>query len=77
VKAIQNTGNTGLPNDVVDRRNQSDIFRSRSKELRDMYRGMIGTLSGPDGPGPASAWTDLDIPIFQGVGALWHPTSRR
>ena len=77
VKAIQNTGNTGLPNDVVDRRNQSDVFRSRSKELRDMYRLMVGTLTGEAGPGAASGWADLDVPIFQGVGALWHPTSRR
>lgn len=77
VKAVQNTGNTGLPNDVVDRRNQSDIFRSRSKELRELYRGMIGTLTGDDGPGAASGWKDLDVPILSPVGPLWHTTDRR
>lgn len=77
VKAVQNTGNTGLPNDVVDRRNQSDIFRSRSKELREMYRAMIGTLTGAEGPGAASGWKDLDVPVLYPVGALWHTTNRR
>jgi hypothetical protein len=77
VKAVQNTGNTGLPNDVVDRRNQSDIFRSRAKELLTMYRSMIGTVTGEMGPGAASGFADLDIPIFGNFGGLWHPTSRR
>lgn len=77
VKAVQNTGNTGLPNDVVDRRNQSDIFRSRSKEYLSMYKGMIGTLTGEMGPGAASGWADLDIPIFGNFGGLWHPSGRR
>lgn len=76
VKAVQNTGNTGLPNDVVDRRNQSDIFRSRSKELRELYRTMIGAAA-VDGPVGASGFKDLDVPVFQGIGALWHTTGRR
>lgn len=77
VKAVQNTGNTGLPNDVVDRRNQSDIFRSRSKEYLSMYKGIIGTLTGEMGPGAASGFADLDVPIFGNFGGLWHPSGRR
>lgn len=77
VKAVQNTGNTGLPNDVVDRRNQSDIFRSRSKELREFYRTIIGTAVGEGGPGAASGFKDLDVPILSPVGAIWHTTGRR
>ena len=77
VKAVQNTGNTGLPNDVVDRRNQSDIFRSRAKEYLNMYKSMIGTLTGEMGPGAASGFKDLDIPIFGNFGGLWHPSGTR
>lgn len=77
IKAVQNTGNTGLPNDVVDRRSQSDIFRSRSKELREIYKTLIGTMTGEDGPGAASGWADLDVPILSPVGPLWHTANRR
>jgi hypothetical protein len=77
VKAVQNTGNTGLPNDVVDRRNQSDIFKSRSAEYLKIYKSMIGTLAGENGPGAASAWADLDVTLFNGFGSLWHGTGNR
>lgn len=72
-KAVQNTGNTGLPNDVVDRRSQSDIFRSRAKELRDLYATFVGKGSGQDLKG-ASAIKDLDVLPSHRSGFLWHPT---
>jgi hypothetical protein len=66
-KAAQNTGNTGLPNDVVDRRSQSDIFRSRAKELRDWYNNLVGRGSMI---GPASGIRDLNVSTRGGF--LWR-----
>jgi hypothetical protein len=77
VKAVQNTGNTGLPNDVVDRRSQSDIFKSRSTEYLKFYRSIIGAPSDNAGPAAASAWKDLDVTMSHGVGPLWHLSGRR
>lgn len=71
VKAVQNTGNTGLPNDVVDRRTQSDIFRSRSKELRDIYGSLVGKGPAADLQ-PASGVKDLDVRAGTSRGYLWH-----
>jgi hypothetical protein len=76
VKAAQNTGNTGLPSDIVDRRTQSDIFRSRAKELRDLYASMVGAGSKAD-LAPASGTRDLDVPDRFGFGRLWHTTGVR
>ncbi len=69
VKAVQNTGNTGLPNDVVDRRTQSDMFRSRSKELRSMYSEVMG-YGEADNVKPASAVKDMDLTTSHGWGYL-------
>ena len=70
VKAAQNTGNTGLPNDVVDRRTQADVFRSMSKELRDRYAVIMGRGGSSELLG-ASGTKDLDV-----MGSfrpfLWH-----
>lgn len=74
VKAAQNTGNTSLPNDVVDRRSQSDIYRSRSKELRDLYGSLIGRGSSADVSG-ASGIRDLDVLPSHQRGFLWHSLS--
>lgn len=74
-KAVQNTGNTGLPNDVVDRRSQSDQFRSRAKELRDWYNAVIGKSA--DNLAPGSAVKDLDVDSPSGIGFLWHSKARR
>lgn len=76
VKAAQNTGNSGLPNDVVDRRSQSDIFRSRAKEYRDMYAVLVGKGPASD-IAPASGIRDLDVESGSGLGFLWHTASRR
>ncbi len=85
-KAAQNTGNTGLPNDVVDRRSQSDILRSRAKELLDVYRTMIGApgagVSGASGATastvpPASGFKDLDARPFGSFGPMFHTARGR
>lgn len=77
VKSAQNTGNSGLPNDIVDRRTQSDIFRSRAKELREIYASMLGLGANRSELGPASAVRDLDVPDRWGLGRLWHTTGVR
>lgn len=76
VRAVQNTGNTGLPNDVVDRRTQSDIFRSRAKEMRELYNTLVGKGSPADLAG-ASATRDLDVPTKAGVPRLWQLAGAR
>jgi hypothetical protein len=74
-RAVQNTGSTGLPNDIVDRRSQSDMFRSRAKELRDQYQQIVGTRRG-NGPVASSATRDLDVGPGTPLGFLWRNTRR-
>lgn len=74
-RAVQNTGSTGLPNDIVDRRSQSDMFRSRAKELRDQYQQLVGTRRGT-GPVAASVYRDLDVAPGTALGFLWRNTRR-
>lgn len=76
-RAVRNTGNTNLPGDVVDRRSQSDQYRSRARELRERYQGLVG--GGGDGLRPASAIVDLDVEPSAPVagGFLWHDRARR
>lgn len=69
VKAAQNTGISGLPNDIVDRRTQSDIYRSRSKELRELYNSMTGKTDSKDLKS-ASAIKDMDLTTSHGWGYL-------
>lgn len=73
-RAVQNTGSTGLPNDVVDRRSQSDLFRSRAKELRDQYQQLVGTRRG-GGPVAASATQNLNVAPSTSLGFLWRRRS--
>lgn len=76
-KWLQNTGNTGLPNDVVDRRTQSDVAKSRAKELRDLYNAIVGKGEARDLTA-ASGFKDLDIePVSGRYGYQWHPSWRR
>lgn len=75
-KAVQNTGNSGLPNDVVDRRSQSDIFASRAKALREQYNLLVGKSTSTD-LRPGSAVKDLDVDGSTGLGLLWHPKRNR
>lgn len=75
-KAAQNTGNTGLPNDVVDRRTQSDIYRSRSKELRETYHVLVGKGGTSELHG-ASAIRDMDVEPLYPFGYFWHPSGSR
>lgn len=75
-KAVQNTGNTGLPNDVVDRRSQSSEFAARARALRDQYNILVGKGTTADLQ-PGSAIKDLDVEGATGVGLLWHSKRSR
>lgn len=71
-RAVQNTGSGALPNDTVDRRTQSDIARSRAKELLESYFVLVGRSKDPADVAPASAVKDLDVPMSHAFGPLWH-----
>lgn len=71
---LQNTGITGLPNDIVDRRSQSDQAASRAKEMLLIYRDLIG---GGEPRGAASGFKEMDVVSSHNRGSLWHPTSIR
>lgn len=75
-RAVQNTGNSGLPTDIVDRRSQSAEYHQRAKDLMATYRTLVGI---DDHVGPASATRELDVsPSFAGFGGfLWKPRSLR
>jgi hypothetical protein len=77
VRAVQNTGNTGLPADVVDRRTQSDQARSAAKELLARYRLMVGQRVDPDDGPPTSAVGEMDVQIGGLIGPLWPVLARR
>lgn len=70
-KMAQNTGNTNLPNDLVDRRTQSDIFRSRARDMRELFNTLMGVGKGVE-VGPASGFKDLDSEMSDGRQLLWH-----
>lgn len=74
-KMAQNTGNTGLPNDVVDRRSQADVFRSLAKDLRTLYSTLVGHGPAADLTA-ASGQADLDVLPSHQRGFLWHPLDR-
>lgn len=76
-RMAQNTGNSSFPTDVVDRRSQSDIFRSRAKEYRELYAGIIGGAGAGGSVAAASGFRDLDIPDRFGIGRLWLTTEVR
>jgi hypothetical protein len=71
---LQNAGSTGLPNDVVDRRSQSDQAASRAKEFLQVYKDLIG---GGDARGAASGYGDMDVATSHNRGFLWHPSRIR
>lgn len=71
-KLAQNTGNTGLPSDVVDRRSQADVFRSLAKDLRGHYNVLVGHGPASD-LAAASGVKDLDTLPSHNRGFLWHP----
>ena len=81
IRYAQNTGSSGLQNDTVDRRTQSDVMKARAKLLRDRYAMLIGLATGEAGAAaavqPASAFKDIDMDASHQLGMLWHPTSRR
>lgn len=71
VRALQNTGSTGIPTDVVDRRSQSDQAASRCKQLMETYKALVGRRDKAD-LAPASSTKDLDVDISHVYGPLWH-----
>lgn len=75
-RALQNTGSTGLPSDIVDRRSQSDQARARARDLREIYAAMVGRRRAED-VAPASATRDLDVVMTHAFGPLWHPRGAR
>jgi hypothetical protein len=76
-KAAQNTGNTGFPTDVVDRRSQAGEYYLRAKQMLDIYRQGAG-LATEEAPAVAvSGFKDLDVDTGHPIGSLWHPKSRR
>ncbi len=72
---LQNTGSTGIPSDVVDRRSQSDQAASRAKDYLALYRDMVG--GGQNAGSAASGFADMDVLTSHNRGALWHPTNIR
>lgn len=77
VRAVQNTGNTGLPTDIVDRRTQSDIYKSRAGDLWKIYAsamgiGTIADTSKGDTGQPQSAFRDLNPEPGTPFGFLWR-----
>jgi hypothetical protein len=76
-KFMQNTGNSGLPSDVVDRRSQADVCRSLAKDLLSHYQVLVGKAADPSQVGAASGFAELDVEPMHGWGTLWHPSARR
>lgn len=79
-KAAQNTGTTGLPNDIVDRRTQSGDLNARAKDLFAEYAELMGLSTGGSGESGstskgAHAFKDLDSGLWR--GGLWHPATQR
>lgn len=75
IRYAQNTGNVNLGNDVADRRTQSDVMKSRSKDLWARYFSMMGIdpkADGSIGLAGASGFKDLDVPTGHGLPSLWH-----
>lgn len=76
IRSIQNTGSTGVPSDVVDRRSPSDQARARAKELFATYQALVGRRSSED-LRAASAIGELDVDTSHPHGFLWHPRGSR
>lgn len=79
--AVRNTGSTGLPGDIVDRRSQSDQYASRAKELLKVYGTLMGFGDGSSGTGAGtgagSGFKDLDVRSNNPTGFLWHGIGSR
>lgn len=69
-RAIQNTGNTGLPMDVVDRRSHSAEARAVAKVLMERYASMVGRTPSADAA-PVSAIGDMDVQFATPLGPMW------
>lgn len=76
VRAAQNTGNTSIPSDVVDRRTQDQQYRDAARILMDRYKMIVGRRDAKD-LGPASTSIDLDVQSTHMYGYLWHSRGSR
>jgi hypothetical protein len=70
-RAVQNMGTSSLPNDVVDRRTQVDMWARRSKEYRAQYDAAIGIASTDAPVGGAGVFSDLDVTPSHPLGFVW------
>lgn len=75
--AVQNTGSTGFPSDVVNRQSTSFEAMRRAADLRARYKALVGVQSESE-LRPASAIVELDVdPASHPYWPLWHHRSRR
>jgi len=66
----------GLNADMIDRRNQSDVYASRAAELRKQYEALLGL--GDDAPAqPAAVFADLDRGTYSRRDFLFHDRRNR
>lgn len=77
IRYAQNTGTSMLQGDTVDRRTQSDVMRSRAKNLRDRYAAIVGAGGVDANLQGASATKDLDVSPGTGLGFLFHSRGSR
>lgn len=74
--AIQNTGSTGFPSDVVNRQTASGEAMRRAADLRTRYKALVGVQPQADLKA-AGAVFELDVQPMHGLGTLWWPRSLR
>lgn len=75
INAVKNLGNTGLPNDIVDRRTPADLMRSLATDLAKRYAQLVGTTE--SGIKAASGVIDFDLKPQHRHGYMWHGEARR
>lgn len=70
-RAVQNMGTTGLPNDIIDRRTQSDLYAKRAKDLYTKYEAAVGIVTVDAPVAAAAAVKDLPVSTSYPGGYLW------
>lgn len=67
---VQNTGTSQFQTETIDRRSQSDVMKSRAKELMTTYAEIVGKPS--DSVVAAGTLHKMVIGTSHGRGRLWH-----